>query len=162
MTAEKKIKSLFIVIAFLFITNVVLLLFFIFNKSDGHNSHRGEKRSIIESFLQDQIGFDEQQMASYKNMRNVDFEKRTPIFDSLTSIKNKFYENIYNDSIPDSTINKLAETVSEKQMVVDKHMLQYFKNVRRICTAGQLPKFDSSFRNIVEKITSVKYRSKKR
>lgn len=162
MTPEKKIRSLVIVIAFLFITNVLLLLFLIFNKSSHHNSHGGEKRSIIESFLQDQIGFNEQQMTAYKNMRNADFDKRVPIFDTLTSVKNKFYENIYNDSTPDSVINKLAVIVSEKQMTVDKHMLQYFKNVRRICTSAQLPKFDSSFRSVAEKITSVKFRSKKR
>jgi protein CpxP len=162
MTQEKKIRSLFIVIAFLFVTNVVLLLFLIFGKNDDRNSQHTDKRSVIETFLQDKIKFDEKQMALYKNIRNADFEKRVPIFDTLKSAKSRFYENIYNDSIPDSVINKLAEVVSEKQMVVDKHMFEYFKSIRRICTADQLPLFDSSFRDVVEKITAVKFKSKKR
>ncbi len=162
MTPEKKIRSLFFVIAFLFITNILLLLFLVLNRNIENNRHKHDTRSVIEFFLQDEIGFDNKQMAVYKKMRDVDFEKRTPIFDSLKYVKNKFYENIYIDSMSDSATNELAVVVSKKQMEVDMHMLQYFKNVRKICTANQLPKFDSSFKKIVERITAVRYRSKKR
>lgn len=162
MTAEKKIKSLIITIALLIITNIVLLLFLVFSKNDTHSSHQRDTRSVIETFLEDKIGFDKQQMVLYKNIREADFEKRAPIFDTLQSAKNAFYEIIYTDSIPDSVINTLTAVINKRQMAVDNHMLQYFKDVRRICTAEQLPKFDSSFKAVVEKITAVRFRSKKR
>ena len=71
----------------------------------------------------------------------------------LKSAKNKFYENIYKDSVADSVVNKLALIIGEKQMAVDLHMLQHFKNLRGLCTLQQLPKFDSLFKHVVEKIT---------
>ncbi|MEO6455576.1 MAG: hypothetical protein ABIN97_15960 [Ginsengibacter sp.] len=158
MPPEKKMRSFVFIIGFLVITNIALLLFLIFSGDKPHRSQTHDVRSVIESFLEDQIGFDKKQMAVYKEMRKSDFEKRVPIFDTLKSEKNKFYENIYNDSIPDSVINKWAVVVSEKQMAVDTHMLQYFKKVRHICTTEQLPKFDSSFKVIVERITSVRFK----
>jgi hypothetical protein len=161
MTQEKKMRSLIFVIIFLVIANIILLLFLIFGRKNQHRQHTRDRRSVIETFVQDKIGFNKQQMDIYENMRQADFEKRVPIFDSLKAAKSRFYEDIYNDTVPDSIINKIALAVSEKQMDVDKHMLQYFKQVRKICTAEQLPKFDSSFRDIVERITSIRLRSNK-
>lgn len=61
--------------------------------------------------------------------------------------------------MPDSLLQKSALVIGEKQVEVDLRMLQHFKNLRALCTPQQLPKFDLSFTNIVEKITSGKFRN---
>jgi len=157
MTPRTKIRSLVFTIVFLFITNIVLILFLLFGKSEEVKPPTPEL-NMVGTFLKDSIGFDEKQMELYQNLRKADFRKGKPAFESLKSAKDKFYLNIYNDTIPDSVVNKLAVIIGETQIAVDKHMLQHFKNIRRICTAEQLPKFDSSFKNVVKKVTSERSR----
>lgn len=160
MTPERKIRSLIFAIAFLLITNIILLLFLIFSRNNDDKPHNHDL-SIVGSFLQDSIGFDKKQMDLYQNVRKEDFEKGKAVFDSMKFAKNKFYENIYTNNVSDSVINKLALNIAEKQVAVDKHMLHHFKNLRNLCTARQLPRFDSLFNNVVEKVTSGRFRSKK-
>ncbi|MEO6330331.1 MAG: hypothetical protein ABIO55_15460 [Ginsengibacter sp.] len=159
MTPEKKIRSLIFAIVFLLITNIALLLFLVLNRDDHHKTdNRG--LNTVGTFLKDEIGFDDQQMSIYQNLRKSDFERGKPEFDSLKAAKGRFYLNIYNDTIPDSVINKLAVTIGEAQIAVDRHMLRHFKSLRRICTPAQLPKFDSSFKTVVEKVTMGKSKKK--
>lgn len=149
---EKKIRSLILIIAFLLITNITLLLFLVSGRNSD-NIATNRDLNIVGSFLKDSIGFDKKQMDMYQHFRKADFEKGKPVFDSIRAAKNRFYENIYSDSAADSTVNKSAADISKKQMAVDMHMLQHFRNLRSICTPKQLPKFDSLFKNIVEKVT---------
>ena len=71
-----------------------------------------------------------------------------------------FYENIYDNTTPDSLVNKSASFIGKKQKAVDLLMLKHFKNVRNLCTGQQLAKFDSLFKNVIAKITSGKFRKK--
>lgn len=160
MTQAKKIRSLIFVIAFLLITNIALLLFLLFSRNSEQNKAEPDKRSVVEVFLEDSIDFDKQQLAIYQNLRKDALEKGKPLFDSVKSAKRIFYQNIYSGNISDSVIKKLAGNIGESQIAVDKYMLQYFKSIRRICTPAQLPKFDSSFKTVVEKVTSGRSRRK--
>src|SRR5438045_698182 len=87
-------------------------------------------------------------------LKKDDFEKNKYFFEQLKSAKANFYQNIYQSDVPDSFLQKSALVIGEKQVAVDLRMLQHFKNLRALCTPQQLPKFDSLFTNIVEKITS--------
>ena len=56
---------------------------------------------------------------------------------------------------------KEAAAISNKQAFLDVSMLQHFKNVRRLCKAEQLPKFDSLFKNVIQRFTHGKSAKKR-
>ncbi len=155
---DKKTKTLILIIVFLLITNIGLLCFFIFGGNENSTAH-GRNLNMVGTFLKDQIGFSDEQMNAYQKFKKDDFEKNKFFFDQLKSVKNGFYQNIYRSDVPDSILQKSALLIGEKQVAVDLRMLQHFKNLRALCTPRQLPKFDSLFTNIVEKITRGKFRN---
>jgi len=159
MTPEKKIRSLIFIIAFLLLTNIAMLAFFIFSKPCT-NIPKPKDENLVGTFLRNEMKFDEQQMDAYQMTRKKDFEKARPAFQALSESKNNFYENIYNDDVPDSLVKKSASVIGKRQIFVDMQMLQHFKNVRNLCTPQQLPKFDSLFKNVIAKITAGKFRKK--
>ncbi|MEP6595858.1 MAG: hypothetical protein ABJA71_07915 [Ginsengibacter sp.] len=159
METGKKIRSLTFIIAFLLVTNIVMILFFIFSKPCRRSSPAKDE-NMVATFLQNEIGFNEKQMSLYQKLKKDDFDKARPAFEALRHAKNTFYENIYDNSIPDSVVNKSAYFIGRKQKAVDMLMLKHFKNVRNLCTEQQLPKFDSLFKNVIAKITSGKFRRK--
>jgi len=153
ITPEKKIRSLSFIIAFLLITNIVMLLFFVFSKPAA-SAPPSKDENLVATFLQNEMGFDEQQMALYQKVRKNDFDKARPSFKALKNSKDSFYLFIYNNDIPDSVIKNSASVIGKNQVIVDTKMLEHFRNVRKICMPQQLPKFDSLFKNIISKITS--------
>ncbi len=81
-------------------------------------------------------------------------EKAHPLFNALRSAKDSLYNLLYTTTAtPDSIVNTRAALIGERQMKLDRQMFTHFKTVRNICTPEQLPKFDSSFKSIVQKIT---------
>ena len=58
----------------------------------------------------------------------------------------------------DSVLEKSAAMIGKNQEAVDMQMLKHFRNVRSICTERQLPKFDSLFKNVIEKFTTGRFR----
>jgi protein CpxP len=159
MTTEKKIRSLILIIAFLIVTNIVMLLFFVFSKPCVHNPPPKDE-NLVATFLQNEIQFDEKQMDLYQNIRKNDFDKAKPAFEALRNAKNSFYQNIHKDDVPDSVIKKSASIIGKRQINVDMLMLKHFKNVRKLCTEQQLPKFDSLFKNVIAKITAGRFKKK--
>ena len=159
MTSEKKIRSLTFIIAFLLVTNIAMLLFFIFSKPCT-NSPKPKEENLVSTFLKDEIKFDDQQMDVYQQVRKKDFEKARPMLQALSESKNNFYQNIHHDDVPDSVVKKSVSVIGKKQIIVDMQMLQHFKNVRNICTPQQLPKFDSLFKTVIAKITAGKHRKR--
>jgi hypothetical protein len=159
MTPGKKIQSLTFIIAFLLVTNSVMILFFIFSKPCKPVPPPKDE-NVVATFLQKELGFDEWQMNSYQKLKKDDFDRARPAFDELRHAKITFYENIYDNSVHDSLVNKSASFIGKKQKAVDLLMLKHFKNVRNLCTEQQLPKFDSLFKNVIAKITSGKFKKK--
>jgi hypothetical protein len=154
---QKKIKSLTFIVIVLLAINIAMIIFFINNKPAEQNPPE-KNQSIVATFLQNDIGFDEHQMELYKKVKESDFEKGRSIFHELRNAKNNFYENIYRKDVADSILEKSAAMIGKKQEAVDMQMLKHFRNVRSICTEQQLPKFDSLFKNVIEKITAGRFR----
>jgi hypothetical protein len=153
---EKKIRPLIFIIALLLLTNIAMVLFFIFSKTPCDTSAQGKGQNLVATFLEKEIGFDERQMALYQKIKKDDFEKARPLFRALKNSKDSFYLFIYNSDAPDSLVKNSATVIGKNQVIVDIKMLEHFRRVRKICTEQQLVKFDSSFKNVISKITSGK------
>ena len=157
MDAVTKNRSLVSIIIFLLISNITILIFFLC-LSDGRKGFHGkEDRNIVSVFLQKEIGFNKQQMDEYQKLRATHMQSVKPLFDDIRSAKESFYNLLYINNVADSTVNKAAAVIGEKQMVLDMQMFSLFKNVRNLCTPQELPKFDSLFKKVVEKMTGGRF-----
>ena len=143
MNSISKTKSLVTIIIFLLITNVAMLIFFIaLSKSPDKRQKFHEQNGMYNS-LQNEVGFSKDQLDQYQALRKEQREKARPLFIELRNAKKNFYGLIYNKNIPDSLLNADADSIAQKQKMLDMQMFRYFNNIRNICSTDQLEKFDT-------------------
>ena len=150
MNPVTKNKSLIAIIIFLLVSNIAVLIFFLVLGNSSKGTHLA-KKDMVSAFLKKEIGFSDQQMDTYEKMHKAHWDSLKPYFDDIHLVKDSFYNLLYN-SQPDSVIYKRAALIGEKQMAIEVNMFHHFENVRKLCTQEQLPKFDSSFKNLVSKM----------
>ena len=150
MDSVKKNKSLVAIIIFLLVSNIAMLVFFLALGNSNTRDH--SRKDMVSNFLKKDIGFNQKQLDDYEKIHKDHWEKMRPYFKGIRSAKDSFYNLLY-ISPADSSVNKAAAIIGEKQMALDVQMFEHFKNVRSLCTSEQLPKFDSLFKGIVSRMT---------
>ena len=154
MNSLTKNKSLISIIIFLLITNIAMLVFFlVLNKPTQKDSH-GRDQNGMSGMLQKEVGFSKDQLDTYQSLRKNHMDTVHALFDDLRKSKMDFYNLIYSSQVSDSSLNKAADVIAERQKTLDLHMFNHFKMVRNICTPDQLPKFDSTIQKVFVRMTS--------
>jgi Spy/CpxP family protein refolding chaperone len=146
-------KSLLIVIFLLLIIDVVVLFFFVSKNKPEYNHQRDRKEGGLYTMLTKEANFTPEQMAKYQELREEQFKNIKPLFGKIRKSKDNFYSLLYLDNVPDSTVNALSDSIALNQKAVDIQMFTYFQKIRALCTAEQIPKFDSSIKNVVMRMT---------
>jgi periplasmic protein CpxP/Spy len=153
MDTITKNKSLISIIIFLLIMNVAMLVFFlVLNKQDQRNFH-GRDQNGISGLLQKEVGFTKEQLDTYQSLRKDHFDKIHILFDELRIAKRDFYNLLYVSPVSDSSVNRAAALITEKQKTLDLQMFNHFKMVRNICTPDQLQKFDTTINRVIIRMT---------
>ena len=153
MDSISKNKSLISIIIFLLITNVAMLIFFLaLNNPAQKNSHSYDQNGIS-GLLQKEVGFTKEQLDTYQSLRKDHFDKVHVLFDELRKSKIDFYNLIYTQQASDSSVNKAADLIAEKQKTLDLQMFNHFETVRNICTPDQLQKFDTTIKKVIMRMT---------
>ena len=155
----KNTRSLIAIIIFLLFSNIAILVFFLFLGGNDKPS-RGHDHNGMQDQLKKEVGFDQKQLDSYQQLRENHMKKIKPLFDDIRSAKDSFYALLYLDQPSDSVINSAAIKIGDKQEVLDKEVFSHFKSVRMLSHPDQLPKFDSLFKKVIEKITGRGRKSK--
>ena len=121
---SSRIKVLLFLIGILLVTNLVLLLFFVLNKRDDdgprdkqRTSH--DRSSMMRTFLKDSVGFSDQQLAQFDQMRAKNREDMKPLFEEMRQSKLAFYNLLKQPNTPDSVSQAAANLMAEKQKAVD-------------------------------------------
>src|SRR6185312_5359590 len=143
MNNSAKIKSLVTIVIFLLITNIAMLIFFLALSKPADKRQRNSEPNGMYNSLQNDVGFDKDQLDQYQALRKEQREKVRPMFSGLRSSKKDFYNLMYSVN-SDSVINVYADSIGQRQKNLDMQMFRYFKSIRNICKPEQLPKFDSS------------------
>ena len=144
MNNSAKIKVLVTIVIFLLITNIAMLIFFLATGKHPDSGQKNRDFNGMYNSLQSEVGFTKDQLDQYQVLRVDQREKAGPMFNALRNAKKDFYKLMYSPANSDSLINAGADSIAQKQKVVDIQMFRYFKNIRDICQPGQLPKFDSA------------------
>jgi capsular polysaccharide biosynthesis protein len=138
-------RNLLIIIAVLLLTNAAVLAYFIGQKKNtkGASSNVDRDRSGVAEMLQKEVGFNEEQTAKYKEMKEKQQEKIHPVYDDMRKAKDSLFRLLSYPGTSDSVVNKMADVIAQKQKALDVETFNHFKRVRTLCTTDQLPEYDS-------------------
>jgi periplasmic protein CpxP/Spy len=153
MRSVLKNKVLVTIIAILLLANIAMLVFFI---SGMRNPERGNSESrkpahSTESFLQNKLGFSEQQITKFNQLKEEHHQKLTPLFEDLRITKDQFFL-LTKDSLSGSSVDSAAVMIGEKQKTLDMQVFRTIRDVRNLCTPQQQLKFDSLLPKIAYKV----------
>lgn len=162
MNEKTKTKQLITIIIFLLASNIAMLIFFLVLSKPVERRPRNHELNGLYKSLQNDVGFSTDQLNKYEGLRKDQMTKAHPMFNELRDAKRNFYELIYNTAASDSTINADADSIAQKQRKLDMQMFRYFKNVRNICTPGQIQKFDSVINKVVLRMVGRQGKNKER
>lgn len=148
MTTRYTNRVLLFIVLVLLVTNVVLLFFFVFKPEKSKRVHSQPvitQDSGMAATLKDSVGFNDQQIAAYLDLRSVQRPKLKQYFSTMRRLKQEFY-GMVNDAAQDSASQALADSIGIMQQTIDLHMRNYFLQIREISTPEQLPAFDKTIK----------------
>src|ERR1700750_2310497 len=148
-------KVLLFLVGILLITNIILLVFFV-GKKDDSKPQRGpgrDRSSMVRDFLKDSVGFNDQQLTQYDTLRQHNRENMKPLFEDLGNAKINYYRYVSQPNA-DSASQGAAIQIGEKQKALDVAFFNHFRQVRSLCTADQLPKYDSLVQHIIQRMVA--------
>ena len=146
-------KVLLLIIAALLIVNFGLLFYGVRKKGHGDRPRKGDPKEWAIEKLKKEIGFNQEQIASYEDLRTKHFDSLKTMFDELRMAKDSFFNLLYQPQISDSVINLYAAKVCNKQEAIDMKMLRHFRNLRALATDEQKPKIDSFLQSITQRMS---------
>lgn len=143
---NSKNRILIVLVIFLLLTNIAMLLYFtVFDKTDGKPPRGGDRRgSGITFFLQNDLKFSKEQMDMVDSLKKQHRTAMKPLFDELGRSKDSFYHLLGQPGLNDSLLQVSALQIGKNQAALDLQFFQNFMSFRKLCTADQLPKFDSA------------------
>jgi hypothetical protein len=143
---QNKNKVFLSIIGILLVANIAMVSFFLLKK-DGNRREKQhpDRRTMIANFLKTEIGFDSLQLQQYDTLSARHKERVNKMFDSARSSKDKQFKELVAANFSDSAMHSITERSAATQRIMELNMFAHLKNVRLLCTPGQLPKFDSLF-----------------
>lgn len=152
MSSTTKNKVLIAAVAILLVTNIAVLVYFLScNKPPQRSDPRKDREQAMVDFLKKDIGFSDQQMSLYDTLSKEHKTKVRADFDSMRKSKQVLFKELGPGGFGDSVMNSVARRSADLQEQMEIQMLQHFKKIRALCTADQVPKFDSLFYKIWNK-----------
>ncbi len=145
MSTQAKSKFFLLIIGILVLTNIAML-YFLFTKNDAVKPPaRPNRDAVARDFLQKEIGFSPDQMQEYDTLAKKHREKMKGTFDDIRTAKELQFKELGKQAFSDSAITNAITLSAEKQKGMERQFYNHMLEVRKICTAAQLPKFDSLF-----------------
>ncbi len=153
MSTTPKNKLFISIIAILLLANIAMLIFFVLLREPGKQWHRNDKGvSPVSEMLQKKLGFTEQQMKEYEQLKQQHREKMKPLFEDLRTAKEQLYKYLSDTTTNETILNTATDLIGQKQSVIDLRFFNHFKDIRALCTAEQRVGFDSLLPPLLHKM----------
>jgi protein CpxP len=151
MTKSPRQKWLLLLVIILLLTNITTLSIFWFVKP---KKPAGPERQRMGTWIVNELKFDKDQEATYWKLRDSLVSQQKPIMDSMRAAKKRFYEQLNNPNVSDSTLEINSNKTLALQKRLDFLTFQHFQQVRTLCRPEQLPKLDTVVKEIINRMTS--------
>jgi periplasmic protein CpxP/Spy len=151
MTYIKNNKVLVLVIAVLLLSNIAMLYFYLNRcKPKDPPKKNLSMREMMVQKLKNEVGFNDQQVESYKQMSDKHKQAMKPMFEQLRLSKDSLYKMLMQDKPSDSLINYHLVKIGEKQKAIDQRIFSHFYALKQVCTPEQMPKYDSTMQKVIK------------
>ncbi len=150
--SRARYRNLLIIIGALLLTNVAVLVYFLRQDKTSTAEQSAKARSTVTEMLQDEVGFNEEQTAKYKELKDKQREKIKPMYDNMRRAKDSLFRLLSYPDTPDSVLNKAAEVIAQRQKELDIETFNHFKRVRALCTPAQFAQYDSLVIRLLRKM----------
>lgn len=143
--SRSKNKALIFISVILLIANIALLAFFLRPQSSNSQPPAADaNKDILAEALQKDVGFDNDQVVQYKQLKDQQWESMRLKFNDVRAAKDSFFHLISVENIPDSLVNAASDVIAQRQKALDLEAFAHFKHVRKLCkTPIQQAKYDS-------------------
>lgn len=153
MNSTSRNKNLLFIIAALLLTNIAVLVYFLWIKQPEDPKRAGsDRKNGMVDMLQKEVGFSDAQVSQYKQLKDEQWSTIKPMFDQMRKAKDSLFRLLSDPLVNDSMINKATDAIAQKQKLLDLQTFNHFKKVRALCTADQLPKYDSMIQRMFRKM----------
>lgn len=155
MSTTSRNKNLVFIIAVLLLTNIAVLVYFlVIKKPEERPRLSQEKRTgMVIEMLQKEAGFTDEQIAQYKQLKDLQEKTVKPMFDEMRKAKDSLFRLIRNPEISDSVVNSVADIIAQKQKALDLQTFHHFKSLRALCKdEAQAVKYDSAISRLFKKM----------
>ena len=153
-------RNLLIIIGVLLLTNIAVLVYFLGQKKPATSHDEG--RSSVSEMLQKEVGFNDEQTAKYKQLKEKQRETIRPMYDDMRKAKDNLFRLLRYPGTSDSLLNKVSDAIAQKQKAIDLQTFNHFKSVRELCTPEQQPKYDSMVLRMFSKMGRPSHGEKER
>jgi periplasmic protein CpxP/Spy len=163
MSNPSRNRNLLFIIAALLLTNIAVLVYFLWikqPKTDGG----GHERTRIEMAdrLKDSVGFNDEQVAQFKKLKDEQWTTIRSMFDEMRKAKDSLFKLLSDPAASDSVINKASDVIAQKQKALDLQTFNHFKKVRALCaTPDQQVKYDSMIQRMFRRMGKPMHRNEK-
>jgi protein CpxP len=147
-----KSRSLIFIITVLLLTNIAVLGYFLWFQKPSKHEDRGKGHKGMATALQNEVGFNEQQVAQYRELKEKQWATLRPMFENMCRAKDSLFRLLSDENVNDLVINKTADIIASQQKAVDIQVFDHFKKIRNLCTSEQRPKYDSLVQRIIKKM----------
>ncbi len=157
-------RNLLIIIGVLLLTNIAVLFYFLGPKKAAKTEPSVDERHRggVAEMLQQEVGFNEEQTAQYKQLKIKQKETIRPMFDDMRKAKDSLFRLLSYPGTSDSLLSKLSEAIAQKQKAIDLQTFNHFKRVRTLCTPEQQPRYDSMVIRMFSKMGRPQHGDKER
>lgn len=133
----QKTKFISYLAAGLLISNLILVAFIVFGRSNGdhHGPPRGPRNIIIE-----RLHFDDNQIKAYDKLIAAHRSHVEETDKQIKDLKQQLYSTLENpDHVSDR--DSLIHKIGEVQMAMERVHLKHFEEIGALCTESQKPLF---------------------
>jgi len=74
------------------------------------------------------------------------------MYDNMRKAKDSLFGLLSYPDTPDSVLNRAGEVIAQRQKELDIETFNHFRRVRMLCTAEQLPHYDSLVIRLLRKM----------
>jgi Spy/CpxP family protein refolding chaperone len=151
MNNPSRNRNLLFIIGILVLTNIAVLGYFLWFKKPVEPK-RPDPRNGMTEMLKKDVGFNDDQEAQYKKLKDEQWATIKPMFDEMRKAKVNLFRLLSDPNTSDSAVRKAADVIADQQKALDVQTYSHFKKVRAICTPDQQPKYDSLIQRMFRKM----------
>jgi hypothetical protein len=142
MSTRSTNRNLLVIIGVLLLTNIAVLVYFLWFEEPEKPAANKDRNSMSEMLKRD-VGFNDEQVARYKELKESQSNTIRPMFDDMRRVKDSLFRLLSIPNVSDSVLNNAADAIAQKQKAIELQTFNHFKRLRGLCTVEQQPKYDS-------------------